>query len=119
MHDDSLPHLAFISLRSYEQSAKAFLTQAQRQTLEDALESALVEAPMAGAVIRDSGGVRKIRVALPGREKSGGARVIYFYRGVAQRVDVLLVYPKNAKEDISAAERQAMKKLALILEGEP
>lgn len=33
-----------------------------------------------GALIRQSGGVRKTRWALPGRGKSGGIRVIYYLR---------------------------------------
>jgi len=34
--------------------------------------------PEAGALIRGSGGCRKVRWAASGRGKSGGARVIYF-----------------------------------------
>jgi hypothetical protein len=36
--------------------------------------------PEAGEIIRETGGVRKIRWALAGRGKRGGARVIYYYR---------------------------------------
>jgi predicted DNA-binding transcriptional regulator AlpA len=35
--------------------------------------------PEEGKVIPETGGVRKIRWALPGRGKRGGARVIYYY----------------------------------------
>ena len=40
------------------------------------LQSHLVNHPYAGAVIPGSGGVRKLRWALPGRGKGGGVRVI-------------------------------------------
>jgi hypothetical protein len=33
--------------------------------------------PEAGAIVRDTGGVRKLRWAVPGKGKRGGARVIY------------------------------------------
>jgi hypothetical protein len=36
--------------------------------------------PEAGDVIVESGGVRKLRWALPGGGKRGGARVIYYFR---------------------------------------
>lgn len=66
--------------------------------------------PEAGKLIRGGAGLRKIRVALPGRGKSGGARVIYFWR----REEILYfldMYSKNEKEDLSAAELKALVKL--------
>ena len=63
--------------------------------------------------------MRKLRVALPGRGKSGGARVIYFYRSKRDRVYLILAYPKSRRESISDAERHDMRKLTKLLEGEP
>jgi hypothetical protein len=34
--------------------------------------------PEIGDLIEDTGGLRKVRMALPGRGKRGGARVIYY-----------------------------------------
>ena len=39
----------------------------------------LARDPECGEVMQGTGGVRKVRVALPGRGKSGGARVIYYF----------------------------------------
>lgn len=119
MHPDATDYLEFIYLRSYEQSARAFSAPGQCEALEDALERALVENPDVGALIPDSGGLRKVRVALVGRGKRGGARVICLHLPAKRRVYVLLVYPKNAKDDITPAERQAMKRLTRTLGGEP
>jgi hypothetical protein len=41
------------------------------------LETHLLKNPDAGPVLRRSGGVRKLRWAIKGKGKSGGARVIY------------------------------------------
>jgi len=41
------------------------------------LQNTLMENPDAGDVIPGGAGLRKLRVALPGRGKRGGARVIY------------------------------------------
>ena len=53
--------------------------------------------PGAGAVIRDSGGCRKVRWSRAGQGKSGGARVIYF-NFEDGTVWLLIVY-KKAKFD--------------------
>lgn len=39
----------------------------------------LARDPECGEIMRGTGGVRKVRVALAGRGKSGGARVIYYF----------------------------------------
>ena len=53
--------------------------------------------PGLGALIRGGGGIRKIRVAVGSRGKSGGARVIYFLEG-HHTIWLLIVY-KKAKFD--------------------
>ena len=76
--------------------------------------------PKAGNVMRDTGGVRKLRWRLPGRGKRGGARVIYYYHSERLPVFLLAAYAKNERADLSKAERNAMKKLIPILvEGRP
>ena len=62
--------------------------------------------------------MRKLRVALPGRGKRGGARVIYYYQGVADRVFLIYAYPKNRKDDLTGAEKSEMRKLTALLEAE-
>jgi hypothetical protein len=69
----------------------------------------ICENPQAGAVIRGSGGVRKIRTALEGRGKRGGARIIYGDFPVHGITYLFAVYPKNEKENISEDERHAYK----------
>lgn len=43
------------------------------------LQEALIHAPDAGDVIRNSGGIRKIRWSAKGHGKRGGVRVIYYW----------------------------------------
>jgi len=71
--------------------------------------------PEAGAIIRETGGVRKIRWALSGMGKRGGARVIYYYHDEHVPVFLLSVYSKNRKENLSKAERNAIKRLVPVL----
>ncbi len=71
--------------------------------------------PEAGEIIRGTGGVRKIRWALEGMGKRGGARVIYYYHNERLPVFLLSAYAKNRKADLSQAERNAMRRLVTTL----
>ncbi len=63
--------------------------------------------PLAGDLIPDTGGVRKVRFAASGRGKRGGARVIYYFLDDSTPLYALLVYPKSEKADLTAADKQA------------
>lgn len=68
--------------------------------------------PECGDVIRGTGGFRKLRVARKGMGKSGAARVVYIWRNERFPVFLAAVFPKNEKENLSMAERNALKKRA-------
>lgn len=67
--------------------------------------------PLAGDIVRGTGGVRKLRFAASGRGKRGGARVIYYYVDDHMPLYALLAYPKNAKTDLTAEEKRMAAKL--------
>jgi hypothetical protein len=67
--------------------------------------------PRAGAVIADTGGLRKVRWAASGRGKRGGARVIYYYVDAEHQIWLLLIYAKNVKEDLSPTEKRTLRQL--------
>jgi len=71
--------------------------------------------PEAGEIIPETGGVRKLRWALPGMGKRGGARVIYYYHSEQLPIFLLSTYAKNRKDNLSKGERNAMKKLAPVV----
>ena len=72
------------------------------------LQQILIERPDAGALLRGGKGLRKLRWALQGRGKSGGARVIYYWRNAAGRVYLLYAYAKNAQADLTAAQTRLL-----------
>lgn len=67
--------------------------------------------PLAGAVIPDGGGLRKIRWQIEGRGKRGGIRAIYYYVSSDNRIFMLLAYSKGVQDDLTKEERKSLRKL--------
>ena len=66
------------------------------------LKSFLLQYPEAGKVVPGSGGVRKIRWAMAGKGKSGGVRVIYYFKRQDHEIWLLTIYSKSEVENIPA-----------------
>ena len=79
------------------------------------LQEELLTDPKVGKVMRETGGVRKIRFAFEQQGKSGSARVIYVDFEVHEKLYLLTAYPKNEKDNLSKAERNTLKQLVGIL----
>ena len=73
----------------------------------------LAATPEAGVVIKESGGIRKIRWKRNGTGKSGGVRVIYFTRNEAEETVLLLIYAKSEIDNINGP---ALKEIRRALE---
>ena len=90
-------------------------TKRLRELLDDdsyaAFQQSLADRPDLGDVIEGTGGIRKVRIASSGRGKRGGSRVIYYHFTVASQIALLLIYPKNEKDDLTADECKALKQI--------
>jgi hypothetical protein len=75
------------------------------------LQKALSRHPGAGDLIRGTGGLRKLRWKRPGTGKSGGVRVIYYWLSADNQIRLLMMYPKSVKDDLSAGEKAALRKI--------
>jgi hypothetical protein len=82
------------------------------------IENTLLENSAAGDIIRGTGGMRKLRITLFNKGKSGGARVIYVDFAFYEKVYFITTYAKNELDNLSQAERNELKVLMKILEGE-
>jgi len=79
-----------------------------------ALERQVMENPLAGKVMRNTGGIRKVRFAPPSRGagKSGGYRVCYFYFPAREVVYFVLIFPKSEQPNLSSEQEKACRMLA-------
>ncbi|NJR52127.1 MAG: hypothetical protein HC780_23675 [Leptolyngbyaceae cyanobacterium CSU_1_3] len=75
------------------------------------LQLELIRRPDLGVVIPGSGGLRKVRWALPGRGKRGGARVIYYWAVRQEQLLLLLIYPKNVQDDLTPTQIKLLRQI--------
>ena len=75
------------------------------------LQEQLLLNPQLGTIIQDTGGLRKMRFALPGRGKSGSSRVVYVDFVSAETIYLIFAYPKNEKDNLSKKERNDIRKM--------
>lgn len=81
------------------------------------LQHELIADPEKGDLIKGTGGLRKVRMALGTRGKSGGARVIYFL-ATREIIYLILAYPKSQKDSLTDEEKGKLKALTQQLKGE-
>lgn len=102
--------------------AKSFHKDWQALGLGDeeliALQTTILADPNVGDLIQHTGGARKIRVAFPGKGKSGSARVIYVDVVVKETIYLVMVYAKNQQESLSNEEKKILHDMIKKLKGE-
>ena len=103
----------FVRLPEFERQSK------QNDLDEDdicEIENILLDNPKVGKVIQGTGGIRKVRFALPDRGKSGGARVIYIDFAKYEKTYLIAVFSKSETDDLTMSEKNELKSLVRVLE---
>jgi hypothetical protein len=103
----------FVETSIFTKQIKAIATDDE---LKD-LQVELISQPDKGDLIRDTGGLRKVRMAVGHQGKSGSVRVVYFLAH-AEKIYLVLAYPKSVKDSLSKNEKSELKKLVKLLKGE-
>ena len=91
-----------------------WFTKRLKRRLDDTeykeFQQELLANPSLGDVMPGCGGLRKARWAEAGRGKGkrSGVRIIYLAIPEAQRIDLIDIYGKDEKDDLSAAEKKAL-----------
>ena len=82
------------------------------------LQVELLADPKVGAVMRGTGGVRKMRFAFEERGKSGSVRVIYVDFEVYEKIYLITAYTKSEKDNLTDKERNEIHRLIDILKAQ-
>lgn len=84
----------------------------------DELKTELAKNPTRGDLIAGTYGCRKIRLKSSSKGKSGGFRICYFDMSEINELYLIFIYPKNEQENITAEDKDILKKLVTILKKE-
>ena len=68
------------------------------------------EHPLAGDVVPESGGLRKVRWGRQGSGKSGGVRVIYYLQTYEGQIVLLTIYTKSETDNVTGAKLKAIRR---------
>jgi hypothetical protein len=98
--------LTFIESRGFTEKLATLVSDDAYRAFQNELQAN----PEKGDIIQGTGGVRKVRMRLPGRGKSGGARVIYLFLEHYARIYLLTLYSKNQQVNLSSDEKKEVRK---------
>lgn len=90
--------MVFIETTIFTKILPNYLTDDEYQ----ALQVYLMEHPDTGDIVKGSGGVRKVRWAIGNKGKSGGVRVIYYWKDLYNEMWMLTMYSKSEKASIAS-----------------
>jgi hypothetical protein len=68
--------------------------------------------PLCGDLIKETGGLRKVRFAVGSKGKSGGVRIVYYWFSENAPIFLLDVFKKGERDNLSEAERNELAALA-------
>lgn len=80
------------------------------------VETFLIVNPQYGKVISATGGLRKMRWALPGMGKSGGIRILYVDFPEQEVLYFISLIKKNEKENISKEDKNTISRMINLIE---
>ncbi len=92
----------FVESRIFEKNRSDYLSEEEFRKLQ----LVLMLNPKAGAVIKGTGGLRKIRFGAKSRGKQGGVRIIYYFYDEKARFYLLTLYAKNEVTDLTNSQKE-------------
>ncbi|MEL4015118.1 type II toxin-antitoxin system RelE/ParE family toxin [Dryocola clanedunensis] len=105
--------IEFIETAMFTRQIKRMATDEELRELQ----KMLIAFPERGDLIRQTGGLRKIRMATGCQGKSSSARVIYFL-ATEEIIYLVMAYPKSSKDSLTDVEKAELKKLTKLLKDE-
>src|SRR5580700_5731939 len=114
---DHLSHIPQRGIMNLTFVEMPWFTERLKSRLDDesyrAFQNELSANPEKGKTMGGCGGLRKVRFGDPsrGKGKRGGLRVIYLYVPEAFRIDLIDIYGKDEKDDLTPAEKKILARL--------
>lgn len=105
--------ITFVETSIFTQQIKVLATDEELR----GLQAELIAQPDKGAIIIGTGGLRKVRMAAGNKGKSGSLRVLYIHT-YADRIFLVLAYPKSVKDNLTKEEKTKLKHLVQLLKRE-
>jgi len=99
--------MLFIETPTFTRLIAALLDDAEYANLQTKLS----QYPDAGDLIKNGGGIRKLRWKRAGTGKSGGIRVIYYWLTADHQILMLTAYPKSLKDNLTDQETAILRSL--------
>jgi len=103
--------ITIVELPEFQKSSEKVLSQKEK----DELFYYLSLNPIAGDLIKGTGGIRKLRWSSKGKGKSGGSRIIYFFYNEKMPLFLLTLFSKNQKINLNKSEQEELTKLTKAL----
>lgn len=97
----------FVETRAFTRRVINLLSDDEYTALQWFLETN----PQTGAVIRNTGGARKVRWGKQQQGKRGGLRIIYFHHEQPHIFWMLALYEKTEQADLSEQDKNIIKRL--------
>ncbi len=92
--------ITVVETTAYLAKSAKLLSDEERNDVVDELATD----PELGDLIREGGGLRKVRFGIGSRGKRGGVRVIYYYHSRRLPVFLLAIFAKNERSDLTRDE---------------
>jgi hypothetical protein len=109
----SVPH-TIVETPVFIRQAASCMSDAERMAAIDMVASD----PECGDLIQGTGGIRKVRFAIGAKGKSGGVRIMYFFKGPQIPIFMLTVFAKSSKANLTPKQRNALAKVAKAIADE-
>jgi mRNA-degrading endonuclease RelE of RelBE toxin-antitoxin system len=92
--------MVFIETSIFTRQIQGLISDDQLRALQEWINTS----PMAGNLIKGSGGCRKLRWKTTATGKRGGIRVIYYWMKAYDQILLLLAYSKSRTDDLSQTQ---------------
>ena len=73
------------------------------------LQKELTLKPEKGNLVPGTGGIRKVRMRKVRGGKSGGYRVLYYWKLKAEFIYMIYIFPKSLQDNLTAKQKQTLK----------